>query len=81
MLHHYPDDLEESTKELNVIVFLPHSEVRKCITITAVEDHVIEGNEIFKLQLELQTTLPASIRNNVELRTTRATITIQDTSK
>ncbi len=79
--YHHSDDLEESTKEMIAIVFQPRSEVSECTRISPVEDYVIEENEIFTLQLELQTTLPASLRNNVELGTSRATITIQDASK
>ena len=67
--------------EKTAITFLPRSELRKCITITVAEDNVVEGEEIFTIQLELQTILPASLQDNVQFGTRISRITIDDTSK
>ena len=60
---------------------MPRSEVRKCITITSVEDYITEDDEIFRIELTLQTILPAGLRHNLQLGTTISTIIIQDTSE
>lgn len=74
-------DFEEPLAEMNTITFLPRAELKKCIRIVPIEDHVIEGNEFFTIQLELQTDLPAGLQDNVQLGTSRSTVTIEDTSK
>lgn len=63
------------------VTFSPNAKRLECVEVIATQDNVIEDDESFRVQLILQTVLPASLRNHLKIGMSSATITIQDTSK
>lgn len=64
-----------------MLTFTSTSESTKCTEISTIQDHVIESDESFQVELSVVTVLPGSLKRNLIVGETSSTITIQDTSK